>query len=67
MNSASVLKHWKSGKYDYIYIYFKYKGNIIRINTKQKFIKGCHKKDLLYNNRMPNYLGLNQEIKNLKK
>lgn len=66
MNSVSVLKNWKSGKYDYIYIYFKHKGNIIRINTQQKYIQGCHKKDLFYNTKMPNYIGLNQEIKNLK-
>lgn len=66
MNSVSALKHWKSGNYEYIYIYFKHKGKIIRINTKQKYIKGCHKKDLFYNTMMPNYKGLNQELKNLQ-
>lgn len=38
MNSASALKNWKSGNYEYIYICFKHKENIIRINTKQKFV-----------------------------
>lgn len=66
MNSVSVLKYYKSGNYEYIYIYFKHKGNIIRINTKQKYIKGCHKKDLYYNTKMHNYRLLNQELKNLQ-
>ena len=66
MNSASVLKNYKSGEYQYLYIYFKYKGVLLRINTHQKYIKGMHKKDLFYNNKMRNYKGLNQAIKNLK-
>lgn len=39
---------------------------MIRINTQQKYIQGCHKKDLFYNTKMPDHRLLNQELKNLK-
>ena len=66
MNSSSTLKHYKSGDYSYIYIYFKYKKGYIRINTKEKFIEGMHRKDMLYNSKMSGHVYLNQQIMNLK-
>jgi integrase len=66
MNTQSTLKHFKSAKYDYIYIYFKYRGKLIRINTEQEYIAGMHRKDLLYSVKMPEYDYLNQQIMNLK-
>jgi len=67
MNSHSILKHFKSGNYDYIYIYFKYKGKLIRINTDQKYLEGMHRKDLYYSAKMADYEYLNQIIMNLHK
>ena len=66
MNTASKLKIFKSGDYTYLYIYYKFNGKLIRINTKQKFIKGMHKQDLFYNSRMENYEVLNKQIEALK-
>jgi integrase len=66
MNTISKLKNFKSGAYEYLYVYFKYKGNLIRINTGQKFIPGMHKQDLLYNARMSDYKLLNRKIIDIK-
>ena len=66
MNTTSQLKAYDSGKYTYIYIYYKYKGNPIRINTKKEYKKGYHRKDLYYNTKMEGYELLNLEIHNLQ-
>jgi integrase len=66
MNTQSTLKHYTSGKYHYIYIYYKLKGKTIKLNTDQQYIDGMHRKDLLYNNKMSGYENLNQTIMNLK-
>ncbi len=66
MNTTSKLKAYKSGDYTYIYIYFKYKGNVIRINTKKEYKKGYHKQDLYYNTKMDGYELKNLQIHNLQ-
>lgn len=66
MNSASTLKLFKSGDYQYIYIYFKHKGSILRIPTKMKYVEGMHKQDLTYNAKYEGYKVLNRQILNLK-
>ena len=37
MKTQSELKQFSSGDYEYIYIYYKYDGNTIRINPKIGF------------------------------
>lgn len=66
MNTTSQLKCFKSGNYTYLYIYFKYRGKIIRINTQQEYVKGWHRQDLYYNSKVPDYESKNQQIKNLQ-
>ncbi len=66
MNTQSTLKLFKSGNYNYIYVYFKYRGKLIRVNTEQEYIEGLHRKDLLYSAKMPKYELLNEKILNLK-
>lgn len=54
MKTASELKIQKVGDYKYLVIYFKYKGNLIRINTKQKYLgKEYHVKGgVAFNNKV---------------
>ena len=54
MKTASELKIQKVGEYKYLVIYFKYKGNLIRINTKQRYLgKEFHMKGgLAFNNKV---------------
>ena len=59
MKRQSELKVVKSGSYEYIYVYFKYKSGIIRINTGNQYIKSYMNKDLFYNSNMPEYQKLN--------
>jgi hypothetical protein len=66
MNTESKLKVFKSGNYEYLYIYYRRKENLLRINTGYKFIQGMHKQDLLYNAKMDNYQSLNQQIEQKK-
>lgn len=66
MNTSSTLKKYNSGKYIYLYIYYKLKGTLIKINTKMKYLDGMHKKDLFYNSKMPDYKDLNREMHTLK-
>ena len=66
MNYQSTLKKVKSGGYDYIYLYFKHKGKIIRVNTGNKFIVGGMTKELLYNSKVEGYKDLNDKTKKLK-
>lgn len=67
MVKQSKLKKVKQGKYVYIYIYFKNKGQIIRINTKNRFVPSCMTKELLYNSKMDDYEYLNNKTIELKK
>ena len=66
MKTQSVLKVFKSGKYEYIYIYYKLGVNLIRINTGNKYIKSYMTADLFYTGRMEDYVDLNQKTKDLK-
>jgi len=65
-NTQSVLKVLKSGKYEYIYIYFKLGRNLIRINTKHKVIKNGMTIDLFYKSTVPDYQRLNKNTKELR-
>lgn len=68
MKTASELKIQKVGTYQYIVIYFKYRGNMIRINTKYRYLgKEYHsKKGLAYNSKVPRYLHANAAIATMK-
>ena len=66
MKTQSVLKVFKSGKYEYIYVYYKLGVNLIRINTGNKYIKSYMTADLFYTGRMEDYVDLNQKTKDLK-
>jgi len=66
MNNQSSLKKVKQGKYVYIYIYFKYNGKILRINTGNKVVPRCMNKDLTYNSKMVDQVELNIKTIELK-
>ncbi len=66
MNYQSTLKQVSQGKYKYIYIYFKYQGKIIRINTGNKVVPKYMNKDLSFNKKMVNYLEINDTTTKLK-
>jgi integrase len=68
MKTASELKIQKVGDYKYLVIYFKYRGNMIRINTKYRYLgKEFHAKNgLAYNNKVPRYLQANAAIATIK-
>jgi integrase len=66
MKTQSELKVFKSGDYEYIYVYYKLNRSLIRINTKNKFIKGSMQKDLFYNNNHPDQRRLNKKTHELK-
>lgn len=66
MKNQSTLKIFTQGNYKYIYIYYKSRGRIIRINTENVVNLTCMKKDLTYNSKMKNYEELNQKTLNLK-
>ena len=65
-NTQSTLKVFKSGKYEYIYIYFKLGRNMIRINTKNKVVKNGMTLDLFYKSTVPDYQRLNKDTKELR-
>ena len=65
MNTQSTLKVFKSGSYEYIYIYFKLGKNLIRVNTKNKVVKNGMTTDLFYKSTVPNYQRLNSVTKEL--
>ena len=54
MKTTSELKIQKVRDYRYIVIYYKYKGNLIRINTKQRYLgKEFHEKNgVAFNNKV---------------
>ncbi|MGE0020922.1 MAG: tyrosine-type recombinase/integrase [Draconibacterium sp.] len=56
----------KQGQYKYIYLYYKFKNKLIRINTGNKFVNNCMTKDFLYNSKMENQKELNYKTTNLK-
>ena len=66
MKTQSVLKVFKSGEYDYIYIYYKLGANLLRINTHNKFVKSYMNLDLSYTAKMPDYKHLNFQTVILK-
>jgi integrase len=68
MKTASELKIQKVGDYQYLVIYFKYRGNMIRINTKYRYLgKEFHAKSgLAYNNKVAYHLRINAAIATMK-
>jgi integrase len=66
MKTSSVLKVYKSGTYEYVYIYYKLGSNLIRINTGNKYVKSKMTKELLYNVLMDDYKRLNNITLRLK-
>lgn len=66
MSRNSQLKIFKSGNYSYVYIYFKYGKNIIRINTKKLVKKNGMTKENLYNSKVADFEKLNNETLKLK-
>lgn len=67
LNNQSTLKAYKSGNYEYIYIYYKLNGNVIRINTKNQVKKNGMTSDLLYNTKVEDYKKKNDKTLQLKK
>ena len=66
MNLQSSLKKVNQGEYEYIYVYFKYQGNIIRINTGNKVIPKFMNKDLTFSTKLVNHLEINSRTEKLK-
>lgn len=66
MKTESVLKVFKSGEYDYIYIYYKLDSKLIRINTGNKFIKSHMRSDLYFKKGVTDFEKLNDDTKELK-
>ena len=66
-SSESVLKKYKSGDYEYIYIYYRLRDDMLRINTGNKYIEGKMNKDLTFSKKMEDYQILNRGTENLKK
>lgn len=66
MNTQSKLKIFKSGGYDYLYVYYKLGKNMLRIPTNQKVIKGKMTQDLLFSSKVEGYEAKNNEIMQLK-
>ena len=52
---TASLKVFKSGNYEYIYIYFKLRKGVIRVNTGNKFTSYKMTKELLFNSSEPNH------------
>lgn len=66
MKTASELKIFKSNGYDYIYIYFKQRIGMIRINTKYTAVKNGMTKDNLFKSTVKDYDTKNKYILKLK-
>lgn len=66
MNIQSQLKKMKSGKYQYIYVYFKHRGKIIRVNTGNEFVSSYMTKELMYNSKYEGSEEKNRKTKELK-
>jgi integrase len=71
MKTQSELKAFKSTskgiEYEYIYIYYKLKGQLLRVNTGNKVIDKGMKTDLQYNATVKGYAILNSRTTELKK
>lgn len=67
MKTQSKFVLVKQGGYQYIYIYYKYKDKLIRINTGNKYISKGMTKELLYNSSVPDYDISNHKTRVLKK
>jgi integrase len=66
MDIHSSLKKVNLGKYEYLYVYVKHRGSIIRINTGNKIETKYLNKDLSFNSKKENYIELNNQTKKLK-
>lgn len=68
MKTASEMKIQKVGEYKYLVIYFKYRGNMIRINTRYRYLgPEYHEKGgIAYNNKVPRYMDANLAMINMK-
>lgn len=67
MITQSQLKLINQGKYKYIYVYYKHRDRIIRINTGNRVVPSSLNKDLTYNTRMENHTELNKNTLELKR
>lgn len=71
MKTQSELKTFKSVskgiEYEYVYVYYKQKGQLLRINTGNKVIDKGMKQDLLYNSTIKGYAILNGRTVELKR
>jgi len=54
-SQSASLKVFKSGNYEYIYVYFKLRKGVIRVNTGNKFTAYKMTKELLFNASEPNH------------
>lgn len=61
----AVLKKYSNRGYEYIFIYWKHKGSLIKINTGNKYIAGWMRKNLLYNHKHPDQEKVNAETEGL--
>lgn len=61
----ATLKVFRSGQYEYLYVYYKEKGEIIRINTKHKYVKSYANIDLTFNAKKPDYKQVNKQLTTL--
>lgn len=66
MKTQSELKLVDNNGYKHIILYFKYKNQMLRIPTHNKYIKSYIQKDLYYNSGMGDYRKLNDRTKELK-
>lgn len=67
MKTASELKIFKSGEYEYIYIYWKQLGYFLRINTKFRTVPNQMTKELFFKSTVPDYEKKNDLIKEMKR
>ena len=66
VKTQSELKLVDNNGYKHIIIYYKYKNQMLRVQTNNKYIKSYVQKDLYYNSGMENYRKLNERTKELK-
>lgn len=67
MKTQSELKLVDNNGYKHIILYFKYKNQMLRIPTHNKYIKSYVQKDLYYNSGMDDYKKLNDRTNELKR
>ncbi len=66
MQTQSVLRVFKNGGYDYIYIYYRSNNQTIRINTKNRFQRAYMQRDLFFKNVKPEFETKNNLMRHLK-